>query len=169
MATLPSGILRFRLFHGFKPEERSGVFVSQQIQKTVRALPHFPESLFEFDEQRLATGWFAFRVKNDPLQLSAAKGAHYNVALQVAQSICSNTSLRAYNSQPAASFADEDSPIGQKGESIRTRKTTQRDHSEFLSGDNIAGRPSPAEIENERPFRKRVADYRPSLRARGTN
>ena len=61
---------------GFKPEERSGVFVSQQIQKTVRALPHFPDSLFEFDEQRLATGWLAFRVKNDPLQLGAAKGAH---------------------------------------------------------------------------------------------
>jgi hypothetical protein len=66
---------------GFDSQKRSGVFVRQQIQKTVRTLMDFPNSLLQFEEERGSPRWLSLRVQDDALQLRAVQATHQDVAL----------------------------------------------------------------------------------------
>src|SRR5262245_5987192 len=60
-------------------QHRAVVFVGQQIEQTVRTLPHLTDALAEFAEERFTAHFLHLRVEDDPFEMTGAgdlAGAH---------------------------------------------------------------------------------------------
>src|SRR5687767_9248497 len=73
VVSVMKGCLQYLLLHGLDPQQRTVVFIRQDVEESIRALAYVADALVQLGEQCFAAQLFQLVVEDHPLQATGSR------------------------------------------------------------------------------------------------